>query len=87
MNWSKTELECAEQLWTVTWDGDLISKSARDNLVDCGFAQRGGNGFNWLTADGVRFVAELKTRQGDGDPPHWRRHFERFGSVAMRDAE
>lgn len=36
-----------------TWDGDLATKSGRDELVDKGLAQRVG-GFSFLTYDGVK---------------------------------
>lgn len=78
-DFTKLELETAELLWTVTWDGDLPSKTARSNLVERGFVQRGGNGFNWLTTAGVELVAQIKVAKGDGNPPHWRKHFDRFG--------
>lgn len=35
-----------------TQDGDLPSKSGRDDLVQIGFAER-GDGWNWLTRAGV----------------------------------
>lgn len=39
-----------------TWDGDLVSKSERDDLVDDGFCNR-ADGWNFLTAEGVRVAA------------------------------
>lgn len=45
------------QLTQVTWDGDLISKQARTNLVTLGFSVRGGNGFNVITPSGLDFLA------------------------------
>lgn len=36
-----------------TWDGNLISKSDRDDLVEQGYADR-AQGWNFLTACGVR---------------------------------
>ena len=35
-----------------TWDGNLVSKSQRDALVDQGFADR-WNGWNFLTQEGI----------------------------------
>ena len=35
-----------------TWDGNLISKTERDNLVAVGMADR-WNGWNFLTQEGV----------------------------------
>lgn len=73
---SKLEAECLECLWTVTWDGELNSKAARDALFEAGLVQR-WSGFNWLTAEGVVEVLALKVARGDGNPPDWRRHHER----------
>jgi len=42
-----------------TWDGNLISKSGRDQLVRVGLAAR-WNGWQWLTEDGVRSSVEWK---------------------------
>lgn len=50
------DLEAAAQLMTVTWDGDLISKSARDDLIRRFLAQRAPGGFNMLTPAGVEFL-------------------------------
>ena len=73
------ERETCELLWCTTWDGDLPSKAARNKLVQMGLAQHIGNGYNGLTHQGV-YVAELiKMEHGDGSPPHWRKHFDRFG--------
>ena len=41
-----------------TWDGDLSSKTGRSDLVDLGYADR-GDGWNWLTTDGVLLSLEL----------------------------
>lgn len=35
-----------------TWDGNLISKCHRDDLVKAGLADR-WDGWNWLTQEGV----------------------------------
>lgn len=59
ISYSKGEMEQLEQLWTVTWDGNLISKAYRDKLVKTGLAQR-AHGFNWLTPDGVSMVEDIK---------------------------
>lgn len=50
--------EQLQQLVTVIWDGNLISKEARDELVREGFCQR-DNGWNLLTLKGFREL--LKT--------------------------
>jgi hypothetical protein len=44
------------QLMFLTWDGDLISKSDRDQLVKKGLAVRFGNGWNIITETGVAFL-------------------------------
>lgn len=36
-----------------TWDGNLVSKSDRDELLSCGLADKNGEGWNFLTAPGV----------------------------------
>ena len=36
-----------------TWDGNVPSKSGRDELVRMGLAARGGNGWQWLTSIGM----------------------------------
>lgn len=53
-----TQIEQLEQLKTVTWDGDLIGKSTRDDLVKNGLAQR-GHGYNWITEKGVEYLVTL----------------------------
>jgi hypothetical protein len=50
--YDKLDNQQLEQCWTPTWDGDLISKTSRDKLVEGGLVQR-AHGFNWLTADGI----------------------------------
>lgn len=40
------------------WDGNLISKSGRNELVQAGYANR-GNGMNSLTSKGWRALALL----------------------------
>lgn len=49
-----------ETLWCLfalgpTEDGNLPSKSGRDDLVSLGFAER-GDGWQWLTRDGVNMA-------------------------------
>lgn len=51
-------IEQLQQLCTLTWDGNLIGKSLRDDLVLAGLAQR-CLGYNWITAKGIRYLAEL----------------------------
>jgi len=42
-----------------TWDGDLISKHGRDELVKAGLVERTEYGYNIITAKGVEYVVEL----------------------------
>jgi len=46
------------QLVKVTWDGDLISKSARDDLQSVGLVTK-CYGFNFLTSNGVKCLSDL----------------------------
>lgn len=45
-------------------DGFLASKSGRDELVNAGLAQR-GQGWQWLTEDGVMAAVEFGKRSAD----------------------
>ncbi len=56
---NKTQQEQLRQLLTATHDGNLISKTDRDYLVTCGYAQR-RNGWNIATPWGVEVAANLK---------------------------
>lgn len=49
------ERQALQMFRGAVWDGDLISKLARDNLVKDGRAFR-RDGYNCLTPDGVTFV-------------------------------
>lgn len=51
-------IEQLKQLATATWDGNLISKSDRDELVKAELAQR-GYGWNWITEKGVKYLVDL----------------------------
>lgn len=62
------ELEQLEALWIVTWDGDLISKSARSHLITLGLARRAPEGYTVLTDDGLRTVLVLKRERGERLP-------------------
>jgi hypothetical protein len=46
------------QLTKVTWDGDLISKNTRDELVKCGYANK-INGYNFITSEGIVVLQNL----------------------------
>jgi hypothetical protein len=48
---SPMQLECLQQLVTPVWDGNLISKQARNELCNMGLASR-WNGLNFCTQDG-----------------------------------
>ena len=52
------ELEALRQLRMTVWDGNLISKSARDSLVDRGFAVR-CNGWQVITREGMAILDTL----------------------------
>ncbi len=47
------------QLKQITWDGNLISKQYRDELVKSGLVQR-AYGYNFLTEKGVEYLTNLK---------------------------
>jgi len=51
-------LDQLHQLLTVTWDGNLISKTARDELVKNGLASR-VQGFNYITEAGIKTLLKL----------------------------
>lgn len=51
-------IEQLQQLCTVTWDGNLLSKDYRTELIKSGLAQR-WNGYNFITLKGIRCLAEL----------------------------
>lgn len=58
----KPEIEQLKLLITATWDGDLISKDARDHLVKVGLVQR-AYGYNWLTEKGIEYLVNLRLLQ------------------------
>ncbi len=41
-----------------TWDGDLISKLHRDELVKAGLAER-KRGYNFITGKGIEYLLDL----------------------------
>lgn len=53
-------IEQLQQLTHLTWDGDLIGKSTRDELVNIGMAQRVNGGWNIITAKGIEYLQEGK---------------------------
>ncbi len=52
-------IEQLQLLCMLTWDGNLISKGYRDDLVKAGLAQRFDGGFNLVTAKGVQYLYDL----------------------------
>lgn len=46
-----------------TWDGNLVSKSGRDELVGRGLAER-DDGFQWLTRRGVAWARVYPVTRG-----------------------
>jgi hypothetical protein len=53
-----TEIEQLTQLASPTWDGNVISKSTRDSLVDKRLAAR-WNGLNFVTQAGMCVLSVL----------------------------
>ena len=53
---------CTEQLLLlfkgVTWDGDLIDKQARDELVKAELADR-KRGYNFITGKSIEYLLDL----------------------------
>lgn len=63
LEWTKpTEaghmIEQLQQLCTLTWDGNLLSKHYRDKLVDADYARK-INGYNLITENGIIVLANL----------------------------
>lgn len=48
-----------QQLTSMTWDGDLIGKSIRDELVKNNLVQRFPGGWNLITEKGVEYLENL----------------------------
>ncbi len=53
-------IEQLQLLCMLTWDGNLISKAYRDELVKAGLARRFEGGFNLITAKGVQYLYDLR---------------------------
>lgn len=53
-------IEQLQMLCMLTWDGNLISKGHRDELVKTGLVQRFDGGFNLITAKGVQYLCDLR---------------------------
>lgn len=56
---SEQHIAQLKQLLTATYDGNLIGKPYRDDLVRMGLVDR-GHGYNFITADGIRLLLDLK---------------------------
>ena len=52
-------LDQLQQLLSVTWDGNLICKADRDELVKKRLADK-YDGFNYITKKGLRYLIDLK---------------------------
>lgn len=53
-------IEQLKQLFEgVRWDGDLLSKHHRNELVKNGLATKAANGWNLITKKGVTYLEEL----------------------------
>lgn len=52
------ELEVLRQLRKATWDGNLVSKTARSSLIQRGFAVK-WNGWQVISAEGLAILETL----------------------------
>ncbi len=77
-DWRKSShcIEQLSQLICTTWDGDLISKTDRDYLVESGLADR-AKGFNFLTEKGVRLLVSMGLLKNRCKTPETRGHYNR----------
>lgn len=55
---NKGKLEQLKQLTKATWDGDLICKRYRDELIECGYAFE-CRGFNMIAYKGIEVLVNL----------------------------
>ena len=53
-------IEQLQLLCMLTWDGNLIAKGYRDDLVKAGLAQKFEGGFNLITPKGVQYLCDLR---------------------------
>ena len=51
-------IEQLKQLATCTWDGNLISKGDRDELLKSGLTHY-HRGWNWLSPKGIEYLLDL----------------------------
>ena len=52
-------LEQLQQLTSLTWDGDLLSKDQRNKLVDKGYATK-VSGYNIISPSGICLLSDLE---------------------------
>lgn len=55
----QNDIEQLQQLTHLTWDGDLIGKTLRDDLVKRGLAVRANGGWNIATPAGIEYLHKL----------------------------
>lgn len=53
-----SRLEQLVQLLRVTWDGDLISKSDRDELIKVEYCSK-CEGWNYITYEGIKALIKI----------------------------
>lgn len=71
-----TQLEALKQLACPVWDGNLMSKQARTELVNMGLVQR-WSGLNFATQDGYVVLDTLKALGDTSRFGGWNGHKER----------
>lgn len=49
-------VEQLKQLLRIVWDGDLVSKADRDELVNRGYVIRTNGGYNIATKEGIEYL-------------------------------
>lgn len=54
-----------------TWDGNLVSKSGRSELVELGYAEQNNDGWQWLTSSGVELAVTAGRERAKNDD--WRK--------------
>jgi hypothetical protein len=53
------------------WDGNVVSKAGRTELIARGYAERNADGWQWLTASGVELAVLAGRERVKND--EWRR--------------
>jgi hypothetical protein len=76
------EIEVLEQLFIFgpTWDGNIVSKSGRDQLFDLKLASR-VEGYSFLTAAGIRLALQNKVERKK--ETNRRREREKLGKLSQ----